>query len=536
MKINHLFYNGNIYTLDPETPVVSSIAIVGNRIVATGNDELRYQFNDAGEKIDLQKKSVIPGLVDAHAHLQLFTQSLYNVDLAGTRDVKEAIKRLQAFADKNREATWIQGWGWCQDDWPDRAFPTAMMIDRVIPDIPVTLTGRSGHATWSNSLAFVRAHITENTPNPVGGEIQRDSQGQPTGILFDNANELVQSVIPPLSAYELAAKMEESIKSIHRVGLTGLHDFDGAESFRALQILNEQNKLTLRVVKNLPVSLLDEVVKLGLRSGFGNDYLRIGAVKIFADGALGSRTAAMFAPYEGEPGNSGIIVTDKEDLIQYASKASRSGFPCAIHAIGDRAVHDVLDAYEAVRMIEKEERISSNTRRHRIEHVQLIHPNDAARLNELGIIASMQPIHATSDMLMADRYWGERAAFSYNPRLQLDHGAMLAFGSDAPVESINPFLGIHAALTRRRTDGSPGPKGWRSEKNERLTASEALRAYTVGPNFAARLDGKLGRLVPGYIADLLVLNQDLFNVDPMDIADTKPESVMIGGNWMVKYF
>ncbi len=199
-------------------------------------------------------------------------------------------------------------------------------------------------------------------------------------------------------------------------------------------------------------------------------------------------------------------------------------------------MHDVLDAYESVRMIENEKGISPNSRRHRMEHVQLIHPDDAPRLGKLGIIASMQPIHATSDMYMADQYWGARAAYSYNWRLQLDHGAMLAFGSDAPVETINPFLGIHTAVTRRRADGTPGPNGWRSENNGRLTVQEALHAYTVGPAFAAGLDGKVGRLASSYLADLLILNQDIFSVAPMEIVNTKPLSVMIGGKWITRNF
>ena len=458
---------------------------------------------------------------------------MHNVDLIDTRSVQEAIERLQAYADQNRDAAWIQGWGWCQDDWPDRAFPTAAMIDRVIPNIPVMLTARSGHAAWSNSLALARANITGNTPNPFGGEIQRGPDGQPTGVLFDEAIKLVQNVIPPMPVHELADKMEKTIQSMNEVGVTGFHDFDGADSFRALQILNEQKRLSLRVVKNILVAFLDDALRLGLRSGFGDDFLRIGAIKVFADGALGSLTGATFEPYEGDSGNRGIVVTDKEELIQFASKASLAGLSSAIHAIGDRAVHDLLDAYEVVRKIEQENGISPDSRRHRIEHVQLIHPDDAGRLGELGIIASMQPIHATSDMYMADQYWGARAAYSYNWRLQLDHGARLAFGSDAPVESVNPFLGIHAAVTRRRADGSPGPDGWRSENNGRLTVQEALHAYTVGPAYAAGLDDRLGKLVPGYLADVLVLNQDMFSVDPMEIANTKPVSVMIGGKWIV---
>jgi predicted amidohydrolase YtcJ len=227
------------------------------------------------------------------------------------------------------------------------------------------------------------------------------------------------------------------------------------------------------------------------------------------------------------------VVTEKEEMIHQASQATLAGLTCAIHAIGDRAVHDVLDAYEVVRNAEKEAGISIENRRHRVEHVQLIHPDDASRLKKLGIIASMQPIHAPSDMYMADLHWGERAANSYNWRLQLNNGTTLVLGSDAPVESPNPFLGIHAAVTRRRLDGSPGLTGWRSENNARLTVQEALHGYTVGPAYAAGREHRLGRLLPGFLADLLVLNQDIFSIDPMAIAETRPLGVMIGGNWMV---
>ena len=533
MKTNHLFYNGKIHTLDPKKPVVSSMAVEGDKVVAIGNDELRFQFEEAEEKIDLQQKVVIPGMVDAHAHLQLFTQSMHNVNLMDTGSVQEATERIQAYVERNPGVDWIQGWGWCQDDWQDRAFPTAGMIDQVVPGIPVTLTARSGHATWSNSLALTRANISIETPDPAGGEIQRDADGQPTGILLDEALKLVQNSIPPMPVPELARKMEKTIKKMNEFGLTGFHDFDGSDSFQALQLLNEQNRLSLRVVKNILVAFLEDAVRLGLHTGFGDDYLRIGFIKIFADGALGSRTGSMFDPYEGDPGNFGIVVTSREDLVQQASRASLSGFTCAIHAIGDRAVHDVLDAYESVRRLEKEAGIPANLRRHRIEHVQLIQPDDAVRLAKLGLTASMQPIHATSDMYMADKHWGKRAAYSYNWRMQLDLGTLLAFGSDAPVESVNPFLGMHAAVTRRRLDGTPGPMGWRSENDGRLTVQEALHAYTVAPAFAAGLEDKLGKLVPGYLSDLLVLNQDIFSVDPMEIAATRPEAVMIGGNWVL---
>ena len=452
MKADYLLHNGKIHTLDPAQPVVGSLVVHGGKIIAAGNEDLCSQFDSVKERLDLQHRIVIPGLVDAHAHLQLYTQSLHDVNLVDTGSVQEAMERLRAYAAVNPGVQWIQGWGWSQDDWADHAFPTAGMIDSVLSNIPVTLTARSGHATWSNSLAFARANITGDTPHPPGGEIQHDAGGQPTGILLDEAMRLVDAIIPPLPIHELAEKMEATIRSMNEAGLTGFHDFDGPDSFQALQVLKQQNRLSLRVVKHILVAYLEDAIRLGVHTGFGDDFLRMGAIKIFADGALGPRTGAMLEPYEGEPDNRGIVVTGKEDLIQVITKASLAGFPCAIHAIGDRAVHEVLDAYEAVRRIEKDAGIAPKSRQHRIEHVQLIHPEDVGRLKRLEITASMQPIHATSDMYMADTHWGKRAAYGYNWRTHLEQGTNLAFGSDAPVESVNPFLGIHAAVTRRRVD------------------------------------------------------------------------------------
>jgi predicted amidohydrolase YtcJ len=533
MDLNYLLYNGFIHTLYPRRPVVSAIAISGDRIVGIGNDDLCHQFSKIGEKIDLGKNTVIPGLTDAHAHLNLYTDFLNNVDLFGTGNAEEVVSRVLAYNEKVPGTSWITGWGWGQEDWPGRAFPTAALIDRLIFNRPVFLTGKSGHVAWINSLALHIANISQDTNDPPGGEIQRDALGQPTGILFDEAIKLIERVVPKLTVDVLASRMRDAILSINQQGITGLHDNDGADCFQALQILRGKNDLTLRVIKNLPLPLLTHAIELGLRWGFGDDFLRIGGIKIFADGALGSRTAAMFAPYEGEPENIGIIVTEKEDIIEAVHKASLAGLPSAIHAIGDRAVHDVLDAYETVRKIERSKHITPSSRRHRIEHVQLIHPKDIHRLAELNVIASMQPIHATSDMMMADQCWGDRAAYSYNWRLQLKYGTILAFGSDAPVESINPFWGIHAAVTRRRLDGSPNPAGWRSDNNGCLSVDEAIQAYTAGPSVAAGQENKLGKLMPGYLADLVVLNQDIYTIDPMAIADTKPLSVMIGGEWVV---
>jgi predicted amidohydrolase YtcJ len=534
MEINHLLYNGLVHTMDSTNPIVSAIAISGNRVVAIGNDDLRHQYITRGKEVNLEKRTVIPGLTDAHAHLHLYSDFLNNVDLFGCKNADEAVSRVVSFANKAPGTSWIKGWGWGQEEWPNHAFPNAGCLDKEISNRPIFLTGKSGHVSWCNSYALRSAGIDPATENPSGGEIQHNSNGQLTGILFDEAIKLVERAIPQITIDELTTRMGNTISNINKQGITGIHDNDGAECFQSLQILHHNNALSARIIKNIPLPLLDHAIELGLRWGFGDAFLQIGGIKIFADGALGSRTAAMFASYIGEPENYGIVITEKEEIIEAVQKASLSGLPSAIHAIGDKAVHDVLDAYETVRKIESSKNILPNTRRHRIEHVQLIHPKDVHRLAQLSVIASMQPIHATSDMLMADQLWGDRAAYSYNWRLQLNHGAQLAFGSDAPVESINPFLGIHAAVTRRRLDGTPSLSGWRSETYERLTVDEAIHAYTTGPAYAAGRENDLGKLVPSYYADLLVLNQDIYTIDPMAIAETKPLSVMVNGEWIVR--
>ncbi|MGF1507743.1 MAG: amidohydrolase, partial [Anaerolineae bacterium] len=447
----------------------------------------------------------------------------------------ECVERAAKRAAESDEE-WLRGRGWGQSEWENTAFPTAAQLDARIADRPVYLIAHSGHAAWVNSAALRRAGITAETPDPPGGQIGRDASGQPTGVLFETAMELVADLIPSPTVEELAARVKTAVERAHQGGLTGIHDFDGALAFRAYQHLHHNSDLTLRIVKNIPVHKLDHAIEVGLRWGFGDDYLRIGAVKTFADGALGAKTAWMIAPYEGEPDNVGICVTDPEEMTYNVSRASAAGLPSTIHAIGDKAVHEVLNAYEIVRREEAERGVSPAAMRHRIEHVQVIHPDDRYRLGEMGIIASMQPNHATSDMEAADRLWGERAAYAYHWRWQLDAGAMLALGSDAPIEPIEPLPNIQAAVTRRRPDGSPGPEGWRSGENGRLSLSEALHGFTIGPAYAAGMEDRLGRLAPGYLADLVVLGDDLTQVDPMTLGDIEVLGTMVGGEWVYRAF
>ena len=370
--------------------------------------------------------------------------------------------------------------------------------------------------------------MTATTPDPEHGEIMRDDHGEPTGVFFEDAMELIDRKIPQVPMSELAAAMRDAIPHAHRAGLTSVHDFDGARALQAWQILKENEQLNLRVSKTIPVYLLDHAIALGLRSGFGDSWLRINSVKAFADGALGPRTALMIDPYEGEPENRGITVTDKEEMFENVRKASRAGLSSTIHAIGDKANHDVIDVYAAIR---QDEAARGDSRlRHRIEHVQLLHPDDFNRLAQFNIIASMQPIHATSDMLIAEKYWGRgRSAGGYTWRTQLNAGAKLAFGSDAPIESFDPLLGIHAAVTRRRADGTPNAEGWFPD--QKLSVQEAVHGFTLGAAYASYEEKTKGSLARGKLADLVVLDQDIFTIDPMEILNTKVLATMIDGKF-----
>lgn len=537
MSADLVLVNGAIRTLYDSNPLVSALAIRDGRILALGLDaDMRALAASPAAVIDLAGRSVLPGLVDAHVHLKHYAAFLHNVDLFDAPTAEEAARRVADRAAATPSGSWIRGHGWSQSRWPGGAFPTVTQLDALAPDHPVYLTAQSGHAAWVNSAALRLAGVTAETPDPPSGKIGRDESGAPSGVLFETAIDLVSTHIPSRAPDEIAAQMKSAIARAHQGGLTGIHDFDDAAAFQALQILKERGELTLRVVKNLPVEILDHAIALGLRWGFGDDLLRVGGVKTFADGALGPRTAWMIEPYKGEPENYGISVTDPEEMVENVSRASAAGLPSTIHAIGDRAVHSVLNVYEAVRRQEQARGVAPSRMRHRIEHVQLIHPADAHRLGQLGIIASMQPNHATSDMLMADAHWGARSDYAYNWRLQLDAGAPIAFGSDAPIEPIEPLPNIRAAVTRRRADGSPGPEGWRSGQRARLTMDEAIRGFTRGPAYAAGLEDRLGQLAPGFLADLVVLDRDIFIVDPMELDLTRVIGTMVGGRWVHRNF
>jgi predicted amidohydrolase YtcJ len=537
MNIETVFYNGHVYTLDPDKPKCSAVAISGNRILAVGSDsEILDLVNGKQKTINLDGRCVVPGLVDSHLHFEGYAMSLQRVDLMDVPDLATALAIVKRAAEVDDLDMWIEGRGWNQAQWPGGQFPSASDLDKVVFDRPVILKHRSGHAAWVNTRAMQIANLAAVNVDPKGGTIQRDESGKPTGILFEKAMKLVSDIVPKPSVSKVSEAMVEAQDRALQAGLTGIHDFDGKLCFQAFQQLRTNGSLMIRVVKNITRKRLNYALGVGIASGFGDDWIRIGSLKLFADGALGPRTASMIEPYEGESDNYGLIVTDKEEMIAMVRDASRHGLSTSVHAIGDKANHDVLDVFEAVTR-ENLDRSGANksswsSLRHRIEHAQILHPTDISRFAGIGVIASMQPIHATSDIEMADLHWGDRSRYAYAWRSLAESGAILAFGSDAPVESIEPLAGIHAAVTRMRAGDDPSSEGWYPE--QRLTMEQAVSGYTIGPAIASNRQSYMGRLLPGYLADLTILERDIFAINPKEIPTTGIAGTIVDGQIMYR--
>ncbi|MBN1399619.1 MAG: amidohydrolase [Anaerolineae bacterium] len=517
-----VLYNGRFYTLDSSIPRASALAIRDDRIIYVGDDRTaRALLTPHSEAIDVRGACGVPGLTDAHMHLQHYAEALTRVD-AETPTVEETLHRVAERAARIPKGAWVLGRGWNHNVWGGQ-FPTAAQLDFVAPDHPVCLGAKSGHAVWVNSRALQVAGIGAQAPDPPGGQIVRDDRGCPTGILLEAAMALVHRHIPEAGLNETVAAMREAIQKANHAGLTGLHDMDGGLALQAEQVLRERGELTIRIFKSIPRERLEDALALGLRSGFGDDWLRIGQVKMFADGALGPRTAWMLTGYETAPNDTGIPTTPIEALRESVMQANRAGLGCAIHAIGDRACREVLDIYEAVGP-------GTCRLRNRIEHAQILHPDDMPRFGKLGVIASMQPIHATSDMDISDLHLGQRAAGAYPFGTLLQQGAVLAFGSDCPVEVIDPLIGLHAAVTRRRADGRPGEEGWYGQ--QRLSVEQAVCGFTWGAAFAAGLEDRLGTLRVGKWADITLLGEDVFAVAPMEIPSIEVLATLVGGHFV----
>jgi predicted amidohydrolase YtcJ len=518
-----LLTSGRIYTLDARGTIADTLVVRDGRVAFAGR---RAEVNPApGEEIvDLGGRAALPGLVDAHGHLMHLARVRLTLDLRGAESEEAAARRVGERAAQARRGEWIGGRNWDQNLWPDARFPSKVTLDRVAPEHPVALVRIDGHATWTNSAALRAAGIERATRDPEGGLIARDAHGEPSGLLIDTAQRLLHAVEPRPTDEQFDRAVRECIADCLAAGLTGIHEM-GAELYAlaSYRRLLERGEFPLRnyvAVASRSKSTWEHYRERGPER-LGDGRLAIGALKLMADGALGSRGAALHEPYCDDPGNSGLVLMDGPEVERLTLDALGLGFQVCVHAIGDRANTLVLDAFERALG-----RAPRPDHRLRVEHAQILTERDVPRFARLGVLPSMQATHCTSDMAWAgERLGPERLRGAYAWRSLLATGVIIAGGSDFPVESPNPFHGIHAAVTRRpRTNHD---RGWQPE--QRMTRDEAVRSFTTWNAFASRQEHELGSLEVGKQADVVVLSDDVFTCAEAQITEIRPVLTLIGG-------
>lgn len=529
MSISRILLNCNLHTFIPGQPQAEALALQGGIIAAAGSRADVLNLADASTIIDdLEGKTVLPAFCDAHIHLLEYGFSLLRVDCE-TATRAECLQRLRHQLTRTAPGAWVLGHGWNHNIWPE-GIGSRQLLDEICPNNPVYLTHKSLHSAWANSAALKAAGIFEDSPDPQGGQFARDENGRLTGILLESAMRVVEAAVPQPDQAAREQAILTAQKSLLEFGITSVHDFDPWECYMALAALEEKGELKLRVMKGIPLPNLDQAIAAGIRSGQGSDHLSFGWLKLFADGALGPQTAAMLNPYEGSD-SIGMLFLESADIVEFGRKTLPAGISMAVHAIGDRANREVIDGYAQLNQMGL---VAKNQLPLRIEHVQLLDPRDVRRLAQFRITASMQPIHAPSDRQMADRHWGLRCAHAYAWKTIKDSGANLIFGSDAPVESPNPYWGLQAALSRKLAGAGPDIPSWYPQLC--LPLKEALRAYITEPQACAGKADRLGKLAKDYLADLVVFSTDFFKVDAEEISRIKPDAVMSDGSWVVKRF
>lgn len=527
-----ILINATVQTQQAEYPRVTAIAMANGRICYAGSNAGAISL--AGPhtgRIDLGGRLVLPGFIDAHFHYHQWALNRANLDLCDAASMEEVLLRVKNAAAQKKPGQWILGFRFNECDWPENRIPTRHDLDPVAPDNPVALWRCDLHLATTNSTALTAAGIHETTADPDQGVIARDADGRPCGILRELAVNLVKNVIPDPSLKDTVSAMKDGIAELHRLGITGIHDIrlmggeEGAMALSAWQELHRRDGLELRCWVSIPGERLDEAVALGLRSGFGDDRLRLGVVKFFADGGMGARTAWMIEPYLDA--GRGMPLTPMTELQDALEKAERAGLAVAIHAIGDHANRELVGIFEKV-LAPRNTAAWHHARAmsHRMEHLQMIRPGDMARLSQLPVAACVQPPNLLLDIDMIDASVGPRGKFAYAFREMIDTGLAVCFSSDCPVCDPDPLVGIQAAVTRCREDGTPCG-GW--YPHQRVSVAEAVRAYTQTPAEISGAADELGSVRPGKRADLVVLDRDIYSADPMEISTTKVEMTIFDG-------
>ncbi len=518
--------NGRIYTVDDTRPVVEAVAVALGKVLFAGNAAGALALKNASTKVvDLGGRTVIPGMVDAHGHVAGLGDALHIVDLTGTSSYDEVVARVAERARKIPKGQWVLGRGWDQNDWGDTRFPTHDKMTAAVPDHPVYIVRVDGHAGLANLKALQTANVTAATQDSTGGHIERAADGSPAGVFVDNAQGLVRRAIPRQTRDEVKTSIVDAVKEAQRWGLTGVHDA-GADA-TDLDVYEElakagQLKFRLYAMISDQAATIDAWFKRGPLVGGYNGSLWVRSIKLYSDGALGSRGAALLEPYSDDPRNIGLLVSAPAHIQDVSTRALRAGFQVNTHAIGDRGNRLVLDAYEAALKV-----APAADHRFRVEHAQILHYDDVPRFAALGVIPSMQASHQTSDMYWAGTRLGPvRLLGAYAWRSLLNTGVVVPNGSDFPVEQVNPLISFHSAVSRQDARDWP-PDGW--YPSERMTRDEALRSMTLWPAYAAFQEDVLGSLTPGKFADFVVLDQDIMRCPPELLLKTKVLSTWVGG-------
>jgi predicted amidohydrolase YtcJ len=518
--------NGRIYTADAARPVVDAMAIRGGRVVFVGDRAGAKALTGAATQVlDLDGQTVIPGMTDAHAHVLGLGQSLRNVDLVGTTSYDAVIARVVERAMQTPKGEWIIGRGWDQNDWGDTRWPSHEALSRAVPDHPVYLERVDGHAAVVNALAMQRAGLTRATKDPSGGQIIRDARGEPIGVLVDNAQSLVERSIPAATRAQVKGMIAAAITEMHRWGLTGVHDAGAsAQTLELYEELGREGALDMRLYAMISdhAPTLEAWFRRGPQSGLFDGRLWVRSIKLYQDGALGSRGAALLEPYSDDASTSGLLVSAPAHIREVADHALVAGFQVNTHAIGDRGNRLVLDAYQAALAARP-----TADHRFRVEHAQILHSDDIPRFAALGVIPSMQASHQTSDMYWAGNRLGEtRLRGAYAWRSLLETGTIIPNGSDFPVEYVDPLISFKASVSRQDAKGWP-VGGWFPE--QRMTREEALKSMTIWPAYAAFQERELGSLTPGKHADFVVLDQDLLRIPDAMLSQVRVRSTWFAG-------
>ncbi len=525
-----MLLDGKIYTMNPRQPKAEAVAMRDSKIMAVGKTADVENLGKRNFKvINLQGKTVVPGFIDCHTHFLSYALSLGQVNLDSITSFDRILSEIKTSTKKLRPKEWLLGRGWDKNILRTGGSFTKEALDRIRPENPVALRSKEHHLLWVNSMALKLTGIDKHKEDPPGGKIDRDPEsGEPTGILKENACELIWEKAPSPSPERSKRLLKEAMKKANSFGVTGIHNFEEQNAVFFFQQFLRDEELFLRVCFWISREYLDSAINLRLRSGFGDENIRFGGLKLYSDGALGSQTALMFEPYENSPDNFGIEVTSQEELIQWVKKASEAGICVSIHSIGDKAVHQSLNAFEHSQAGVSHPRRNTARKkklRHRIEHAQLVSPHDLERFNKLGVIASVQPYHAPSDRDIVDKHWGKRVGFKYPYKSLLNHQTRLVFGSDVPIETMDALRIIHAAVTRKKE--GERRRAWC--RQERLSVPEAVFAYTQGAAYASYEEKVKGSIEVGKLADMVVLSKDIFKINPEEIPDVRVESTILGG-------